>query len=197
MKPLNSRRVLSTSVIGNFQIDFYQIPHGVSGEVEVLIKQVKGNSEGSMVRAESSWAATLKWVRDEHGITFENSTGNQTFGYDVRRSESDENQTNYELIARGRQGHWKNLSPHSGSTDVLGAQAARKKGYKIKSQMPGKIVKILVQLGSQVVKDQPLVVMEAMKMENEIRSPANGQIKKIAVTELQAVETGTELIFIE
>lgn len=60
--------------------------------------------------------------------------------------------------------------------------------------MPGLIVRINVTAGDAVAKGQGLVVMEAMKMENELRASAAGTVKHIAVTTGTAVEKGTVLI---
>jgi biotin carboxyl carrier protein len=49
----------------------------------------------------------------------------------------------------------------------------------IKSPMPGRIIDVLVREGSTVVKGEPLVILEAMKMQNEILSPGNGTIVKV------------------
>jgi biotin carboxyl carrier protein len=68
---------------------------------------------------------------------------------------------------------------------------------EVRAQMPGKIVKILVQVGQEVETDQGLVVVEAMKMENELRSSIDGVVAEIAVEEGAAVETGTLLIVVE
>ena len=65
------------------------------------------------------------------------------------------------------------------------------------AKMPGKIVKIHAQVGTQVAKGDVVMVMEAMKMENEIRSTAEGEVKEIFVSEGQAVETGTLLLELE
>jgi biotin carboxyl carrier protein len=84
------------------------------------------------------------------------------------------------------------LRSGEGSDAVAGAR--KKKGARLKSQMPGKIVRILVGAAETVKKGQPLLVMEAMKMENEIKSPQDGIVREIRVTEGQAVETGAELL---
>ncbi len=68
---------------------------------------------------------------------------------------------------------------------------------ELRAQMPGKVVKILVEVGQQVEMDEGLVVIEAMKMENELRSPIQGVVTKITVQEGGAVETGTLLVIIE
>jgi pyruvate carboxylase subunit B len=60
--------------------------------------------------------------------------------------------------------------------------------------MPGLIVRILVAEGAEVTAGQPLVVMEAMKMENELRSPAAGKVGSIKAQTGTAVEKGALLI---
>lgn len=65
------------------------------------------------------------------------------------------------------------------------------------SIMPGKVLKILIDPGKEVHPDEGLIVIEAMKMENEIRSPIKGVVKEIYVKEGQAVETGEKLVLVE
>lgn len=67
----------------------------------------------------------------------------------------------------------------------------------IYAKMPGKIAKILVQPGADVAAGDPVLVMEAMKMENEIRSPRSGKVRTLHIKEGQAVETGVLLAEIE
>jgi pyruvate carboxylase subunit B len=60
--------------------------------------------------------------------------------------------------------------------------------------MPGLIVRVSVAPGDEVRPGQPLVVMEAMKMENELRASAAGVVKSVAATVGQAVEKGALLV---
>jgi biotin carboxyl carrier protein len=64
---------------------------------------------------------------------------------------------------------------------------------RVVAPMPGKIVRVLVVPGQEVPAGQGLVVMEAMKMENELRSPRPGSVQQVAVREGQTVETGALL----
>jgi biotin carboxyl carrier protein len=64
---------------------------------------------------------------------------------------------------------------------------------RLAAPMPGKIVRLLAEVGQQVVAGQGLVVMEAMKMENELASPRDGRVHELAVREGQAVEAGALL----
>jgi biotin carboxyl carrier protein len=68
---------------------------------------------------------------------------------------------------------------------------------RVQAPMPGKLVRVLVRAGEDVGAGQGLVVMEAMKMENEIRAPRAGRVKEAPVREGQAVETGALLVLLE
>ena len=68
---------------------------------------------------------------------------------------------------------------------------------RILAPMPGKVLRVLVQPGQDVAARQPLVVVEAMKMENELSSPRAGRVKEIPAVEGQSVEAGRVLIIVE
>ncbi|HEY8209934.1 MAG TPA: DUF2118 domain-containing protein [Myxococcaceae bacterium] len=63
--------------------------------------------------------------------------------------------------------------------------------------MPGKLVKVLVKVGEEVKEGQGLAVVEAMKMENELKSPKNGKVVELLVPEGSAVENNARLIVVE
>ena len=67
----------------------------------------------------------------------------------------------------------------------------------IDSVMPGKVVRVLVEPGAEVQAGQGLVVVEAMKMENEISAPRAGRVKSVEVIPGQNVETGARLVVLE
>lgn len=64
----------------------------------------------------------------------------------------------------------------------------------IKAPMAGKIIKILVQEGEKVEKGEPVLVLEAMKMENDLVAPREGTIQRVLVKEGQSVKGGEELV---
>jgi acetyl/propionyl-CoA carboxylase alpha subunit len=68
---------------------------------------------------------------------------------------------------------------------------------KLTAPMPGKIVRVLVRPGSQVEAGAGVLVVEAMKMQNEIKSPKKGTIQKILVSEGAAVNAGDVLAVVE
>lgn len=68
---------------------------------------------------------------------------------------------------------------------------------RITAPMPGKIVRLLVQTGDVVAARQPLVVVEAMKMENELRAVRGGTVAEVHTREGASVEGGSLLIVIQ
>jgi len=77
-----------------------------------------------------------------------------------------------------------------GREDELGA------GGMIKAMMPGRIVRVMVNKGDVVRKGASVMVLEAMKMENEIQAPADGVVDQVLVETGQTVEGGAELVHI-
>ena len=69
-------------------------------------------------------------------------------------------------------------------------------GTSVAAPMPGTILKVLVNVGDQVAENQPLIVLEAMKMENDIPSVAAGKVLAINVKQGDSVEAGQALIVI-
>ena len=65
------------------------------------------------------------------------------------------------------------------------------------TQMPGKVVKLMKNVGDKVTKGETVLILEAMKMENEIKSGADGVIKVINVKEGQALDSGFLMVEIE
>lgn len=70
-------------------------------------------------------------------------------------------------------------------------------GGVVKAPMPGLVVRIEVEVGQQVAAGVGLVVVEAMKMENELRAPRAGVVAKLHVAVGQAVEKGAALVTLE
>ena len=67
---------------------------------------------------------------------------------------------------------------------------------EIVAPMPGKIVKILVTEGQEVKRDQGLLVIEAMKMQNELRAPRAGRVERVYMAEGRGVESGARLVLL-
>ena len=68
---------------------------------------------------------------------------------------------------------------------------------RVVAPMPGKVVRVLVKPGDDVKARQGLVVVEAMKMENELRAARDGRVRDVAVAEGQSVDAGAVLLVVE
>jgi len=68
---------------------------------------------------------------------------------------------------------------------------------RVMAPMPGKIVRVLVAAGDEVKARQGLVVVEAMKMENELRAARDGRVREVVVAEGQSVDAGMLLVVVE
>jgi acetyl-CoA carboxylase biotin carboxyl carrier protein len=68
---------------------------------------------------------------------------------------------------------------------------------EIKAPMTGKILEILVHAGDKVGKDDEVIIMDAMKMEIPVVSPADGTVKEIKVSEGESVKTDQTLMILE
>jgi biotin carboxyl carrier protein len=77
-----------------------------------------------------------------------------------------------------------------------GTAAEAEGRQQVVAPMPGKIVRVLVKAGDKVVLKQGLLVVEAMKMQNEIRSPKSGTVERLLVNEGQTVNAGEILAIV-
>jgi len=91
------------------------------------------------------------------------------------------------------------------SVEVIDSRAALRKAgrqgdagaVELRAPMPGKVVKVLVREGDSVQSNQGLIVIEAMKMQNEVKSPKSGVVRKLGVKESAAVNSGDLLAIVE
>jgi biotin carboxyl carrier protein len=90
------------------------------------------------------------------------------------------------------------------TVDIIDPLAAKRRGREdeigssgvVKALMPGRVVRVLVAKGDAVRKGAGLLILEAMKMENEIAAPADGTVDELFVEPGQTVESGAELLHI-
>jgi biotin carboxyl carrier protein len=117
---------------------------------------------------------------------------NRSFEIEVDNSEDQ-----YRVLVDGRNYHVHLVDERrmrvGGAQSGLQLQGRQKVGVP----MPGKVIAVLVSEGDTVEKGQGLVIVEAMKMENEVRSPVTGEVKEIRVKPGDAVEAGAVLAIIE
>ncbi len=165
--------------VGNRKVIWKKAPVGAVGSGEV---EVDGKTY------------SISWKRDDDGVWVQYPHG--CFGYDIS-GESEEGGMIFRVSDRGAHRVTYGLRfKGEGETAASAGASGKKKALRVRAQMPGKIVRVLVKAGDVVIKDQPLLVMEAMKMENEIRAAGPGTIETLKVVEGQAVESGADLLVI-
>jgi biotin carboxyl carrier protein len=102
----------------------------------------------------------------------------------------------FDVLVAGRSFHLESVDERTkllaGSADPVASGP-----QTVEAEMPGKVVKIAAAVGDVVEEGQGLVIIEAMKMENEIRSPIDGRVTEMTVSEGQTVEPGTTLFVVE
>jgi biotin carboxyl carrier protein len=85
----------------------------------------------------------------------------------------------------------------NGRRSRRGAEAGGAGEQQILAPMPGKVLRVLVQPGDEVAPRQPLVVVEAMKMENALSATRGGRVREVVVSPGQSVEAGRLLVVVE
>jgi biotin carboxyl carrier protein len=102
------------------------------------------------------------------------------------------------VSSRGRAIHIRLVDAAQHARRVRAGRHSPEKGpAEVKAMMPGRIVNVLVKPGDMVTHHQGLVVVEAMKMENELKSPKAGKIVEVRISAGQTVEKGDLLVIIE
>ena len=118
--------------------------------------------------------------------------GDAVYRVQVRRGDA---RGRYTLWIDGWRFEVEALDERTRTIRELSAKSAGPAGpTPLKAPMPGLIVRVLVKPGDAVEAGQGLIVMEAMKMENELRAPAAGIVKVVAVQQGAAVEKGALLV---
>jgi len=102
----------------------------------------------------------------------------------------------FDVLVGGQLMHLQAFDERSRLLAVTG-KAAASGPQRVEAEMPGKVVKIAVLAGTAVQEGQGVVILEAMKMENEIKSPIDGLLTEIGVAEGQTVESGALLFVVE
>ena len=118
--------------------------------------------------------------------------GNKTVEADVFRLPGEE----FEVLLNGDRHKFSLMNEQRKMMLRAGAKKSSGRAM-LTSPMPGKIVKLLVEVGQEVEADHGLIVVEAMKMENELKSAGAGTITEIFVKEGDVVESGANLLLVE
>ena len=117
---------------------------------------------------------------------------NRSFEVDIDVSEDD-----YRVLVDGRNYHIHLLDERRMRLGGLQAGIQLQGRQRISVPMPGKVVAVLVSEGDKVERGQGLVIVEAMKMENEVRSPIHGEVKEVKVKAGDSLEAGATLLVVE
>jgi biotin carboxyl carrier protein len=130
-------------------------------------------------------------VRRTGHSSFSILVGDRSFDLDVARQ-------NEELIVASR-GTETRLTLQDAFRRTRHASAREQAGGRVelKAMMPGRVVNLLVKVGDEVAAQQRIIVVEAMKMENELKTPRAGKVTDIRVSGGQTVEKGALLVVIE
>lgn len=175
--------------VGSWHLEWTEVPRGRSGVGTVKVSR-KGEADRTL---------EVRWRMDGNGIWIELPTG--VHGFDLEGSRDEDGRIVYLAAGRGSRGDlaFSGLGwMRAGVADaVKGKSGAAKKGIRVRAQMPGKIVRVSIKPGDVVEKGQSLLVMEAMKMENEIKAPEAGKVASVLAQVGQAVESGADLILID
>jgi len=118
--------------------------------------------------------------------------GNESFEVDVSRLPAEE----FEVLINGDCHKFTLMNEQRRAMIRAGGKGSAGKAM-LTSPMPGKVVKLLVKEGQEVEAGQGVIVVEAMKMENELKSALAGKVKEIFIEEGQVVESGAKLLLVE
>ena len=118
------------------------------------------------------------------------------------------NGTEYEVELDGEGTTWK--ATVGGQTfDIEMSEAAvtakprrsggrkKKKSGTVSANIPGKVVTVEVEVGQEVIEGQVILILEAMKMQNEIQAPVSGTVVSVHCDEGEAIEANVPLVVIE
>jgi biotin carboxyl carrier protein len=111
--------------------------------------------------------------------------------------EVDQRGDEYRVLVDGRNYRVNLIDERRVRTSDVSEVAGLQGRQAVSVPMPGKVIAVLVSEGDQVEKGQGLVIVEAMKMENEVRSPIAGEIKQIKVKQGDTIEGGATLVVVE
>lgn len=104
----------------------------------------------------------------------------------------------YTIRVNGKKMHVKLQDRFDQLIESLGMQDEEEQGGKnILAPMPGLVLEIHVEAGTEVKKGEPLITLEAMKMENVLKAPADGKVDKVLVETGKSVEKNYLLLKIE
>jgi biotin carboxyl carrier protein len=157
-------------------------------DVKIKVEYLGGSRYRTTIDGEEHQVDALRIVDNLWSVLYRHSS----FGVDVLPLSEDE----FEVLIRGDCYKFTLMNEQRRAMIRAGGKGAAGKAM-VSSPMPGKVVKVLVEPGQEVRAEQGVIVVEAMKMENELRSAVAGKIKEIFVREGEVVESGAKLLLVE
>ena len=156
-------------------------------EVKVTVKEV-GVARYLVKGAEKEYLVDAHQVQDSVWSVL---YGTESFEVDVQGRDDE-----YEVLIGGDCYKFSLMNEQRKALIRAGGKGAVGKAL-VTSPMPGKVVKLLVDEGEEVQTEQGVIVVEAMKMENELKAAITGKVKEIFVKEGEVVESGAKLLLVE
>lgn len=171
--------------------------HGIEGRVKVEI-----DCNGQLMKVEFDNAApVLKAVVNGTEVSFDCaclSNGQYSLIRDGRVFDFMVSFAGDHCAVMGREGtHALKVMDRRRSMQRHEAEGGQYGLQRLTADMPGKVVRVLVKEGDPVAYDQGLLVLEAMKMQNEIRAPKSGVVREVGAIEGKAVSAGEFLLSLE
>ncbi len=115
--------------------------------------------------------------------------------YQIKVLEQDTGNKQLKLLVNGQAYHLKIEDEYDQLVRQLGLEIVKsQKVNEIKAPMPGLVLEVSVEVGQTIAKGDPLLILEAMKMENVIKSAGDGVVEEILIDKGAAVEKGALLI---
>ncbi|UYN97960.1 MAG: acetyl/propionyl/methylcrotonyl-CoA carboxylase subunit alpha [Enhydrobacter sp.] len=161
------------------------------GEREVAVIARRPRSGGLLL--ELPGGSSEAWVQRADGGRLAIRLAGDTFVATVVRRRANDGAIEYSLFAHGANRRLVLVDP----LDVTRYEAAGAGEASVRSPLPGKIIDLKVKAGDSVSKGQPLLVLEAMKMEHTLAAPADGTVKSVRYAVGEQVAEGAELVEFE
>jgi 3-methylcrotonyl-CoA carboxylase alpha subunit len=158
-------------------------------DVAVIVRRPR---DGSLT-LELPGGAVEAYVRRGEGGRLAIRLGNDTFTAAVVRRTANDGGIDYTLFADGGSQRLRLVDP----LDVTQYEAVASGEGSVRSPLPGKIIDLRVKPGDTVSRGQPLLVLEAMKMEHTLAAPADGKVKSVRYAVGEQVPEGAELVEFE
>lgn len=164
----------------------------ISGEKSFKIEFDKGETASGIVNEQSFCLDIDKENKGRFHIIRDNKTYTADVlkvNYETKEFTIKVNGSKYEIAVKDRMDELLKEMGMEGLAEV--------KIASVKAPMPGLVLDIMVEPGQEVLKGEPVLILEAMKMENIIKSPADAVVKSIASSKGNAVEKNEILVNFE